>query len=115
MQDEDDLSFAISTSRLRAPGETVEQYDEHFWAPEMSCEFSRNPDERPIPYPVDRAPQSRFTAPEALLFRPGLGLTIDGSLRMSSVAGRARMRSLLGESTHSPLRCTRGYRESDGG
>jgi hypothetical protein len=31
MQDEDDLSFAIPTNRLRDVGETVEQYDEHFW------------------------------------------------------------------------------------
>src|SRR5258705_8777801 len=31
MQSEDDLSFAIPTSRLRDVGETVEQYDEHFW------------------------------------------------------------------------------------
>jgi hypothetical protein len=31
MQDEDDLSFAIPTYRLRDVGETVEQYDEHFW------------------------------------------------------------------------------------
>ena len=30
MQDEDDLSFAIPTNRLRDVGETVEQYDEHF-------------------------------------------------------------------------------------
>src|ERR1700733_3688280 len=31
MQDEDDLSFVIPTHRLRDVGETVEQYDEHFW------------------------------------------------------------------------------------
>src|SRR5580700_5419662 len=31
MQDEDDLSFAIPTFRLRDVGETVEHYDEHFW------------------------------------------------------------------------------------
>jgi hypothetical protein len=31
MQDEDDLSFAIPTNRLRDVGETVEHYDEHFW------------------------------------------------------------------------------------
>ena len=31
MQDEDDLSFAIPTNRLRDVGETVEQYDEQFW------------------------------------------------------------------------------------
>jgi hypothetical protein len=31
MHDEDDLSFAIPTYRLRDVGETVEQYDEHFW------------------------------------------------------------------------------------
>jgi hypothetical protein len=31
MQDEDDLSFAIPTYRLRDVGETVEQHDEHFW------------------------------------------------------------------------------------
>ena len=31
MQDEDDLSFVIPTNRLRDVGETVEQYDEHFW------------------------------------------------------------------------------------
>src|SRR5580658_5432701 len=31
MQDEDDLSFAIPTNRLRDVGKTVEQYDEHFW------------------------------------------------------------------------------------
>jgi len=31
MQDEDDLSFVIPTYRLRDVGETVEQYDEHFW------------------------------------------------------------------------------------
>jgi hypothetical protein len=31
MQSEDDLSFAIPTYRLRDVGETVEQYDEHFW------------------------------------------------------------------------------------
>jgi hypothetical protein len=31
MQDKDDLSFVIPTNRLRDVGETVEQYDEHFW------------------------------------------------------------------------------------
>jgi hypothetical protein len=31
MQYEDDLSFVIPTNRLRDVGETVEQYDEHFW------------------------------------------------------------------------------------
>jgi hypothetical protein len=31
MQDEDNLSFVIPTHRLRDVGETVEQYDEHFW------------------------------------------------------------------------------------
>ena len=31
MQDEEDLSFAIPTNRLRDVGETVKQYDEHFW------------------------------------------------------------------------------------
>ncbi len=31
MQDEDDLCFAIPTYPLRDVGETVEQYDEHFW------------------------------------------------------------------------------------
>src|SRR5580692_11166352 len=31
MQTDDDLSFAIPTNRLRDVGETVEQYDEHFW------------------------------------------------------------------------------------
>src|SRR5580704_9591918 len=31
MQDEDDLSFVIPTNRLRDVGETVEQYDDHFW------------------------------------------------------------------------------------
>lgn len=31
MQDECDLSFVIPTNRLREVGETVEQYDEHFW------------------------------------------------------------------------------------
>src|ERR1700735_1871123 len=31
MQDQDDLSFVIPTHRLRDVGETVEQYDEHFW------------------------------------------------------------------------------------
>src|SRR6202161_1175199 len=31
MQNEEDLSFAIPTNRLRDVGETVEQYDEHFW------------------------------------------------------------------------------------
>lgn len=31
MQDEDDLCFVIPTNRLRDVGETVEQYDEHFW------------------------------------------------------------------------------------
>jgi hypothetical protein len=31
MQSEDYLSFAIPTYRLRDVGETVEQYDEHFW------------------------------------------------------------------------------------
>src|SRR6202050_595356 len=31
MQNEDDLSFVIPTHRLRDVGETVEQYDEHFW------------------------------------------------------------------------------------
>src|ERR1700683_699941 len=31
MQDEDDLCFVIPTYRLRDVGETVEQYDEHFW------------------------------------------------------------------------------------
>jgi hypothetical protein len=31
MQNEDNLSFAIPTYRLRDVGETVEQYDEHFW------------------------------------------------------------------------------------
>src|ERR1700692_2205498 len=31
MQDEDNLSFVIPTNRLRDVGETVEQYDEHFW------------------------------------------------------------------------------------
>jgi hypothetical protein len=31
MQNEDDLSFAIPTNRLRDVGETVEHYDEHFW------------------------------------------------------------------------------------
>jgi hypothetical protein len=31
MQDNDDLSFVIPTNRLRDVGETVEQYDEHFW------------------------------------------------------------------------------------
>jgi len=31
MQAEDDLSFTIPTYRLRDVGETVEQYDEHFW------------------------------------------------------------------------------------
>jgi len=31
MHDEDELSFVIPTNRLRDVGETVEQYDEHFW------------------------------------------------------------------------------------
>jgi hypothetical protein len=31
MQEECDLSFVIPTNRLREVGETVEQYDEHFW------------------------------------------------------------------------------------
>jgi hypothetical protein len=31
MQNEEDLSFAIPTNRLRDLGETVEQYGEHFW------------------------------------------------------------------------------------
>src|ERR1700683_5216655 len=31
MQNDDDLSFVIPTNRLRDVGETVEQYDEHFW------------------------------------------------------------------------------------
>jgi hypothetical protein len=31
MQEESDLSFVIPTNRLRDVGETVEQYDEHFW------------------------------------------------------------------------------------
>ncbi len=31
MQNEDNLSFAIPTNRLRDVGQTVEQYDEHFW------------------------------------------------------------------------------------
>jgi hypothetical protein len=31
MQDQEDLSFVIPTHRLRDVGETVEQYDEHFW------------------------------------------------------------------------------------
>jgi len=31
MQAGEDLSFAIPTNRLRDVGETVEQYDEHFW------------------------------------------------------------------------------------
>jgi len=31
MQDDVDLSFVIPTNRLRDVGETVEEYDEHFW------------------------------------------------------------------------------------
>jgi len=31
MQNDDDLFFVIPTNRLRDVGETVEQYDEHFW------------------------------------------------------------------------------------
>lgn len=31
MQDDGDVCFAIPTYRLRDVGETVEQYDEHFW------------------------------------------------------------------------------------
>src|SRR5262249_25715141 len=31
MQNGEDLSFVIPTNRLRDVGETVEQYDEHFW------------------------------------------------------------------------------------
>src|SRR5579871_3237784 len=31
MQNDDGLSFVIPTNRLREVGETVEQYDEHFW------------------------------------------------------------------------------------
>lgn len=31
MQNDDDLSFVIPTNRLRDVGETVEEYDEHFW------------------------------------------------------------------------------------
>ena len=31
MQDDDGLSFVIPTNRLRDVGETVEQFDEHFW------------------------------------------------------------------------------------
>jgi hypothetical protein len=31
MQNDDGLSFVIPTNRLRDVGETVEQYDEHFW------------------------------------------------------------------------------------
>jgi hypothetical protein len=31
MQTDDDLTFVIPTNRLRDVGETVEQYDEHFW------------------------------------------------------------------------------------
>jgi hypothetical protein len=31
MNDQGDLTFAIPTYRLRDVGETVEQYDEHFW------------------------------------------------------------------------------------
>jgi hypothetical protein len=78
MQDEDDLSFAIPTNRLRAVGETVEQYDEHFRAPELFCGFPRDPGEGPILYPVDCAPKSRSAAPVSLLFQASPGLTIDG-------------------------------------
>ena len=31
MQNDDGLSFVIPTRRLRDVGETVEEYDEHFW------------------------------------------------------------------------------------
>lgn len=39
MQDEGDLSFAIPTNRLREVGQTVEEYDEHFWRNGHSPEF----------------------------------------------------------------------------
>ena len=31
MQNDEGLSFVIPTNRLRDVGETVEEYDEHFW------------------------------------------------------------------------------------
>ncbi len=36
MHDEHDLSFVIPTHHSRDVGETVEQYDEHFWRNEHS-------------------------------------------------------------------------------
>jgi hypothetical protein len=47
MKDEDNLSFVIPTNRLRDVGETVEDYDEHFWRNGHSPEITIFDDSTP--------------------------------------------------------------------
>ena len=47
MKDEDNLSFVIPTNRLRDVGETVEEYDEHFWRNGHSPEITIFDDSTP--------------------------------------------------------------------
>jgi len=47
MKDEDNLSFVIPTNRLRDVGETVEEYDEHFWRNGHSPEITVFDDSTP--------------------------------------------------------------------
>jgi hypothetical protein len=48
MQNDTDLSFVIPTNRLRDIGETVEEYDEHFWRNGHSPQIILFDDSTPI-------------------------------------------------------------------
>ena len=67
MQDDDDLSFVIPTNRLRDTGETVEQYDEHFWRNGHSPEIIVFDDSSPANQLYESAPPKLYGGTERVV------------------------------------------------